>query len=204
MRQRPIDTLGGELVDRIDGSYTKRVSYDQTKGDPIVSVRYGNITLPDRKLEIMEDGGIQLTPFAGYFWLDDDLPIKDGPVYGVRVRKYVVNSISLEAELGYTPTEDTFLPSQKGEVIEASLNGIYAFNRKGLRNSATVGAGVLRFQNFSSEETSFAVIFGYGLRYNLSSWLNIQVDLRDFVSFKTYGERVSHNLQSTIGYFWRL
>lgn len=201
------DTLSGELVDDVDGSYIKRVSYDKSKGDPTVFVKFRDLAFAERKLVPTEndgDAGVRLTTFAGYFYFDNDLPVKDNVVYGVRASKAINATLTLAAELGISPTQDTSPSSETGTVAHANLNAYYHLNKKGLRNFLTFGAGVMRFQGFTTEATGAAINFGYGIKFGLLRGLDLRLEARDFVAFNLYGQKVSHNLQTVMGLTWKI
>ncbi len=193
------DTLQGELIDEIDGSYSKRITYDETKGKPIVSVSFDGITFEDRVVEDEPEVRTKVTPFAGYFWFDNDLPIKDGPVFGLRASRFVSPRLALETELGFTPTEDTEATPESGLVVQANLNLLYHLNKPWHGTFLTFGVGVLHFQGFTKDETGFTINLGYGAKLRMSSLLDFRADLRDFIGFDIYGKDISHNFQLTSG-----
>jgi len=195
-------TLDDELIDNIDGSYTKRITYDERLGRPIISVKHSGKTFPVREVKYEEDN-IYIVAFAGYFKFDKGLPIQDNAIFGVRIGKQISPPVYLEFEGGVAPTRDA--SHHSGVVIHANLNLMRYLNTTArIRNFFTAGAGLLSFKDFSSEATGFAANLGYGVNVRTSSWLDLRFDLRDFVGFNLYGKKVSHNIQTTFAFQWKL
>ena len=134
--------------------------------------------------------------FTGPFWFDDDLPIDDGTVFGVRLSRRTGKK-AIEGELGVTNTDDR--EGVSGRVIQASVNGRWFFGSSStFQPFVIVGAGGLWFQDFAVEDNSAAINAGLGVEFPIGS-LRLRFDARDMIAFDAYGSGTSHNPQLTAG-----
>ncbi len=181
----------GELVDRLDGSYTQDVIYDPKLGEPNITVRYGEVTFPPRKIVFMPEW--KFAPGFGRLLIDKDLAFSNPNVYGLGFERYLTNRCALEAGLGFGHAQDGL--GDKGTISFANLGLKYIlFERGRLTPFLCAGASYLRFEGFTSDDRAPAVNLGGGLNLRIARSIALQGEARNLLAFNLYSEELTHNL----------
>jgi hypothetical protein len=188
-------SLIGELIDNVDGSYIQRIMYDEREGRPNIYVTYGDKSFPEREI-VYGDDNEHISGFISYFFFDSKIGIDDGFGFGVRLAKNINPHFSLEVESGLTSTQDSF--NNTGRVVHANVNLVYDVKTSGLTPFITIGAGMLSFNGFSSNDEGLATKFGGGLKYRFKRF-DLHVGAADFIAYGVFGNDTSHNIQTTVG-----
>lgn len=188
-------SLIGELIDNVDGSYTQRIVYDESGGRPNIHVTYGDKVFPVREI-VYDDDNEHISGFISYFFFDDKNDIEDGFGFGVRLAKNIYPHFALEVESGLTSTHDS--SNNRGSVVHANVNLVYDVVKRGITPFATIGAGVLSFNGFSSDDSGLTTKFGGGMKFRFNRF-DLRLDASDFIAYGVYGNDASHNIQTTVG-----
>jgi hypothetical protein len=196
--QTTAGTWLGPVEDDLLGGYS-RVLVISGGQDPDVTVSVDGKSFPTTNVNGALRPRVELGLFAGRFFLDNSLPIDDGPVFGMRVGVPLSPNLTVEGEIGVTPTNDT--AGNRGRVIQAL--GSLRWDLSGLTFGTmtpfvTGGVGVLDFTGFSTTDSGAVVQFGGGLRARVSSRTGLRLEARELFGIDTFS-RNTDNFQLTFG-----
>jgi hypothetical protein len=189
----------GPVEDDLRGGYSRILEYRPASQSPDVKVTVQGKDFPTQDVKQASRPRFELGLFAGRFFFDKRIPIDDGPVFGLRAGLPLTTSLSLEAEVAVTPTDDAV--GQGGKVFQAAaslrwdLGGLSFWS---LTPFVTGGVGYLDFSGFSTTDSSGFVHFGAGVQARVSPRTRFRLDARDIFAFDTFGHRTD-NLQVTVG-----
>jgi outer membrane protein OmpA-like peptidoglycan-associated protein len=147
-------------------------------------------------------GEFEVSPFAGWFVFDGDLPLDDSPVLGARFGYWFTRQLGLELS-------GSGVPQRPGKYVEfpmtlGQLDGLYNFNYGSDQKlipylAAGAGVGTYYFQDPTTGDKGpnpdFMVNWGGGLRYLFNDWIALRLDARQPVTFNS----TRHNAMFTAG-----
>lgn len=197
-------TWVGPLTDDLSGGYTRLLEFQPGAQNPSVTVTVQGQSFPPDDVKGRIHPRFSLEAFAGGFFISNIIGIADGPVFGVRAGVSLVPSLTLEAEVGGTPTHDAF--GVRGKVIQTLASLRWDLDRltlAGFTPFVTAGGGMLRFSGFTTDDTSGLVQFGGGLLSQISPIVWLRLDAREMLGTDTYG-LTTNNFQATIDVALRL
>jgi len=136
--------------------------------------------------------------FIGWLDLDRDLPINDTAVIGLRGALHLSGPWWLEAEAAFGWTDDDFGVS--GRVLQADVHLLRELTT-GTTATPFVfgGAGLLKFDGFTTDDSSATVDLGVGVDLHLRPWLDLRGDVRLILGSGAYSSGTTRNLEATIG-----
>jgi len=154
-------------------------------------------------------GSLELSPFIGGYFFENEENLKDKPVYGVRLGYGLSEKFGLEGVFEYVNTrvDDRSEPttdrppfgSPDGSVKNYlyHLDAVYNFlPYKSFSPYVAAGVGGAHFDPSDSDNSDrFLANFGGGVKYWVSDSFALRADVRDKVTFN----ETFHNIEATIG-----
>lgn len=184
------------IQDDLRGGYS-RVLEVAGGQDPDVTVSVDGKNFPTTNVNSAVRPRLEVGLFAGRFFIDDDLSISDGPVFGVRVGRPLPRNLTVEGELAVTPTTD--LSGNTGRVIQALGSLRWDASAFGaVTPFLTAGFGVLNFTGFPVTDSGPVVQFGGGVLVPVNSRARLRLDARELLGIDIFGTH-SENFQLTAG-----
>lgn len=184
------------IEDDLEGGYSRVLEISGGQ-NPDVTVSVGGKTFPTTNVNSAVRPNLEIGLFAGRFFIDHDLSINDGPVFGVRVGKPLVHHLTVEGELGITTTSD--FAGNTGRAIQVLGSLRWDANAFGaVTPFLTAGVGVLNFTGFPTTDSGALLQFGGGVLFPVNSRTRIRLDAREMFGFDTFGTN-SDNFQVTAG-----
>lgn len=183
----------GDVVDYGNGYYARRLRYDRSRGEPVVTP-----VVDGKRLEKERRGGpYELGVFAGYTSFDDPLRVEDGPVFGARIAR-LFGSGALEVEGAATLTDDA--AGNSGRVYQALVNlRLDAARGAALSPFVTAGVGSVLFRDFPTEDDALLLQAGAGVHLRLTSSLLLRADVRALRFEDLFGAGATNSYQATGG-----
>ena len=152
-------------------------------------------------------GSVELSPFAGYNFFDNQHNIKNRPVFGGRIGYNFTNHFGLEGtgEFSKTRVDDKSLtPTEQGQftgvddvkIISYHLDLVYHFLPEEKFNPFIVaGYGASHYNPEINDKNMRLLDYGVGAKYWVAEHVALRVDLRDKMTF----DENLHNLSATAG-----
>ena len=152
-------------------------------------------------------GSVELSPFAGYNFFDNQHNIKDRPVFGGRIGYNFTNHFGLEGtgEFSKTRVDDKSLTqTEQGQftgvddvkIISYHLDLVYHFLPEEKFNPFIVaGYGASHYNPEINDKNMRLLDYGVGAKYWVAEHVALRVDLRDKMTF----DENLHNLSATAG-----
>ncbi|HEX2187323.1 MAG TPA: choice-of-anchor X domain-containing protein, partial [Longimicrobiaceae bacterium] len=190
-------SFAGPVIDYGNGWYARRVQYDPSQGEPVVTPTvYGRPLAP-----VGRPGGrgrFELGVFGGATFFPDELGIEDGPAAGARLGFRLGGPLVLEAEGASTSTED--LAANGGRVVQL-LGAVRLDLAPGaaLTPFLRAGAGQVLFRGFPLEDEAAAYHAGGGLTAWLAPSLGIRAEARALRIEDVLGAGATDSYQGTAG-----
>ena len=153
-------------------------------------------------------GAFTLSPMAGYQGFDGDLELDDGAAYGVAVGYTASKNWALELDLRYVPTEADMSGGPDVNVLTVTGNVLYHFQpEQAFVPYLVAGLGGLQYDiEDTGRDQDFIANWGGGFKYALGQDVDLRLDLRHTIDFRTdnegskqTGEDVSNNLAAMFG-----
>lgn len=153
-------------------------------------------------------GSVELSPFAGYNFFDNQHNIKDRPVFGGRIGYNFTNHFGIEGtgEFSKTRVDDrSATATEQGQftspiddvkITSYHLDLVYHFlPEKRFNPFIAAGYGAAHFNPEINSKNMRLMDFGVGAKYWLAEHVALRVDLRDNMIF----DENLHNLAATAG-----
>ena len=152
-------------------------------------------------------GSVELSPFVGYNFYDNQHNIKDRPVFGGRIGYNFTENFGLEAtgEFAKTRVDDKnkpwteqgqFTGSDDVKIISYHLDLVYHFlPEEKLNPFVTAGYGASHYNPEINSKNMRLMNVGVGAKYWVAENIALRVDLSDKVTFDEH----LHNLSATAG-----
>jgi OOP family OmpA-OmpF porin len=152
-------------------------------------------------------GSVELSPFVGYNFFDNQHNIKDHPVFGGRIGYNFTNHFGLEGtgEFSKTRVDDKnkawseqgqFTGSDDVKIISYHLDLLYHFLPAEKFNPFIVaGYGASHYNPEINSKNMRLMDVGVGAKYWVAEHVALRVDLRDKMTF----DEQLHNLSATAG-----
>jgi hypothetical protein len=187
--------LVGDIINNLNGSYTQLIRVLRSEPDPIVTTTIAGVTLPTVEvIKPFREFIGQFNPFVAAFLFDDSLAIDDGVTFGARLGFVWNKRFTIEAEFGATHTHD--FSGNNGLVIQAGANLNVDLVYWRIIPFLTVGAGVIRFEDFSTTDNTSYVSFGGGFKLDISPRFSGRMTVRNFsISSNDFAADRTNNLQ---------
>lgn len=151
---------------------------------------------PGKALAAPSGGDIEVSPFVGYYWFDNETDYDDDRVWGGRLG-YLFND-NLEAELSLAAVSSELGSGQDAYLLQLQADALYNFTGMGkLVPYAAAGIGVAHYDpaSVSADKYDFLVNYGVGARYFFTDKLAARLDIRQPVVF----DDTDFNLMATVG-----
>lgn len=152
-------------------------------------------------------GSVELSPFAGYNFFDNQHNIKNRPVFGGRISYNFTSHFGLEGtgEFSKTRVDDKsetqteqgqFTGSDDVKIISYHLDLVYHFLPEEKFNPFIVaGYGASHYNPEINDKNMRLLDYGVGAKYWVAEHVALRVDLRDKMTF----DENLHNLSATAG-----
>ena len=152
-------------------------------------------------------GSVELSPFAGYNFFDNQHNIKDRPVFGGRIGYNFTNHFGLEGtgEFSKTRVDDKSLTqTEQGQftgvddvkIISYHLDLVYHFLPEEKFNPFIVaGYGASHYNPEINDKNMRLLDYGVGAKYWVAEHVALRADIRDKMTF----DENLHNLSATAG-----
>ena len=153
-------------------------------------------------------GSVELSPFAGYNFYDNQHNIKDRPVFGGRIGYNFTKHFGLEGsgEFSKTRVDDRnkvateqaqfTSPTDDVKITSYHLNLVYHFLPEQKFNPFVVaGYGASHYNPEINDGDMQLLDYGVGAKYWLADNIALRIDLRDKMTFDEH----LHNLSATAG-----
>ncbi len=152
-------------------------------------------------------GSVELSPFVGYNFYDNQHNIKDRPVFGGRIGYNFTNRFGLEGtgEFAKTRVDDKnkawseqgqFTGSDDVKIISYHLDLVYHFMPEEKFNPfVTAGYGASHYNPEINSKNMRLMNVGVGAKYWMAENIALRVDLSDKMTF----DEQLHNLSATAG-----
>lgn len=152
-------------------------------------------------------GAFTVSPMVGYQGFDSNLDIDDSPVYGLAAGYNLDRNWALELDLRYAPTEADFAGGPDVDVWTVTGNVLYHFQpEQALVPYLVAGIGGLQYDvDGGGDDEDFILNWGGGVKYAIAQDIDLRVDLRHTIDFRTDNrgdsddDDVSNNLAATFG-----
>ncbi|PLX40864.1 MAG: outer membrane beta-barrel domain-containing protein [Deltaproteobacteria bacterium] len=140
-------------------------------------------------------GTVELSPFMGYTWFDDDLSIDDAPTFGLRFGYFL--SDQWEAELAGYFVSSEYKGGDDVNIFSSDLDILYNFQGYGQwLPYLGAGLGVARFDpQEGGADYEFTGNVGGGIRYFVTEDVAIRGDIREIHLF----DDSDWNFMATLG-----
>lgn len=152
-------------------------------------------------------GAMTLSPMVGYQWFDGDLELDDAASYGLGIGYNAGTNVGLELDVRYSPTEPEFSGGPDVRVWTATVNLLYHFQPEQdfvPYLLAGLGGMVYDLDEYSDDE-DWILNWGGGFKYALSDAVDLRVDVRHVLDFRTDNEfseqddDVMNNVSAAVG-----
>lgn len=131
-----------------------------------------------------------LSPMIGYQSFDSDLDLKNKPVYGLAVGYTTSANWALELDLRYAPSEIDKSEGPDVDVYTATANVLYHFMPE--RTFVPYLVGGIGGQQYdisgAGGDEDFIANWGGGFKYSIADNIDLRMDLRHVIDFRTDNE----------------
>ncbi len=155
---------------------------------------------------------VELSPFFGYHFFEEDQNLEDNFVFGGRVGYNITNRFAIEGALEFISTNvddknQTFTtegqftsPIDDVKMTSYHLDMLYHFMPEGRFNPfIAAGYGAAHYSPKINNENLSVISYGVGAKYWLAENIGLRADLRDnLVVDDTF-----HNIEATLGVIFR-
>jgi OOP family OmpA-OmpF porin len=132
-----------------------------------------------------------LSPMIGYQTFDSETDLKDSPVYGLAMGYTTSANWALEFDLRYAPSEIDKSDGPDVKVWTATANVLYHFMPEQAFVPYLVGGiGGLQYNSDESnhDDEDFIANWGGGFKYSIADNIDLRMDLRHVIDFRTDNE----------------
>ena len=153
------------------------------------------IVLPAVVHAEVRTGAFTLSPMVGYQAFDSDLDLDDGMVYGLAVGYNASKNWGLELDLRYAPTEADLSGGPDVDVKTVTGNVLYHFQpEQAFVPYLVAGLGALQYgiDGTGSDDEDFIANWGGGFKYALGQNIDLRLDLRHTIDFRTDNRGSKH------------
>lgn len=155
----------------------------------------------------VRSGAFTVSPMLGYQMFDSNLDIDDSAVYGLGLGYNINRNWGFELDVRYAPTEADFAGGPDVNVLTVTGNLLYHFQpEQAMVPYLVAGIGGLQYDiDGSGDDEDFIFNWGGGVKYALVQDVDLRLDLRHTVDFRTDNrfksgdDDVSNNLAATFG-----
>lgn len=155
----------------------------------------------------VQPGAFTVSPMVGYQSFDSNLDIDDSAVYGIAAGYNLDRNWAFELDVRYAPTEADFAGGPDVDVWTVTGNVLYHFQpEQTLVPYLVAGIGGLQYDvDGWGEDEDFVFNWGGGIKYALAQDIDLRLDLRHVVDFRTDNrgdaddDDVSNNVAATVG-----
>lgn len=125
------------------------------------------------------------SPMAGVILFDDDLDLRNAPLFGARLGYDFTKAIGLELAYSYAPTKDKFIVKNEGSAVLYNFDLLYRFlpdNKFVPYLAAGYGGMNITADGPGIEAHKGAFDYGVGARYYLTDDIALRGDVRHLIS----------------------
>ena len=153
-------------------------------------------------------GSVEVTPFAGYTFFDEQHNLENQPVFGGRLGYNITNRFGIEGTWDFTKTyvDDKSLTfTRQGQftspissvfITQYDINLLYHFiPEKRLNPYITAGYGIVHYTPKINNKNLSVLDFGVGAKYWVAENISLRADVRDNMIFDEH----IHNVATTLG-----
>ncbi len=193
-----------KLEDDLQGSYISNILILQDNANPVITISYKDIQFPPHPLiDRPKCFALAVMPYAGQFYIDDNLNIKDSFIYGLKFRTCLCSGFELEVAFGTVSTEDSL--GIDGKIFDASAALLWKLPELGfITPYVSSGGGWLKFQDFSSEDNGKFIHVGAGIDIRVSKNIAFNIEAKNQVAFDLFANNRTQNLKITAGIMWTI
>ena len=154
-------------------------------------------------------GSVEVTPFAGYTFFDEQHNLENQPVFGGRLGYNITNRFGIEGTWDFTKTyvDDKSLTfTRQGQftspissvfITQYDINLLYHFiPEKRLNPYITAGYGIVHYTPKINNKNMSVLDFGGGVKYWMVDNIALRLDVRDNMIFDEH----LHNVSTTLGF----
>lgn len=153
-------------------------------------------------------GAFTVSPMIGYQGFDSNLDIDDSTVYGLGFGYNFDRNWAVEFDVRFAPTEAEFSGGPDVDVWTATANVLYHFQpEQALVPYLVAGLGGLQYDidGTGGDDEDFILNWGGGVKYSITKDIDLRLDLRHVIDFRTDNsgdsddDDSSNNVAATFG-----
>lgn len=189
----------GDILDDLEGSYSKIIVVPAHAPQPYITVHYKNITFPPIQLGTTSKClKFSMTPLLGKIDFNNKLGLEKNFSYRFRLSCTQSGNLRFNSEFGYTPTADK--NKNTGFMFDIGIGASYDLCNLNLKKLGDVipylsaDIGWLTLKEFTTSDEDFFVNMGVGFKYKFHDRLYIFVELKDFLIFNAFNQEETNNL----------
>lgn len=151
-------------------------------------------------------GAFTLSPMVGYQGFDSNLNLDNSAAYGLGLGYNLTRNWAVELDTRYAPTEVDTAGGADVDMLSVTVNALYHFMPEGnFVPYLALGVGGLQYDiDGGGNDEDLIANWGGGFKYSLGQNLDLRLDLRHVIDFRTdhrfnsQGD-TAHNLSAMFG-----